>query len=480
MAPLTFADTHNMVTYLSKSDASEGFDQILDFLNASTIRYALTINPTIYVSCIKQFWSTTKLKTVNGVVQLQALIDDKKVFILEVIIRRDLHLEDAKGVKCLLNNEIFEELAGMGYEKPPPKLTFYKAYFALQWKFLIHTLIQCLSAKRTAWNEFSSTMASAIICLAIGRKFNFSKYIFESMVKNVDSSAKFMMYPRFIQVFLDNQVDDMTSHHTKYTSPVLTQNVFANMRGVGKGFSGNETPLFDTITPSTSEPQDQLFTPHDSLEQEPTHSSPHDSPLTGVNPPISEEGSLQLAEFMALCTTLQRKVDALEKDKLAQATKILSLKKRVEKLEKRRKSKPSVLRIGSATRISLVDETQRLDDDLIFDTTANLGGEEVVVKPVETGVSVALNVEVSAAEPAVTNISSLVTTDSVTITTVEPVSVAAKELTDTDMIMAEALAELRTSKPKVVTTVPILNFATTVTTTKPKAKGITIQEPSVT
>ncbi|GJY64452.1 hypothetical protein Tco_0465912 [Tanacetum coccineum] len=97
MATLTFADTHNMVAYLSKSDASEGFDQILDFLNASTIRYALTVNPTIYVSCIKQFWSTAKVKTVTGVVQLQALIDGKKVFVSEAIIRRDLHLEDAKG-----------------------------------------------------------------------------------------------------------------------------------------------------------------------------------------------------------------------------------------------------------------------------------------------------------------------------------------------------------------------------------------------
>ncbi|GJU25661.1 hypothetical protein Tco_1164282 [Tanacetum coccineum] len=225
-----------------------------------------------------------------------------------------------------------------------------------------------------------------------------------------------------------------------------------------------------TSAPSTSEPQDQPSTPHDSPEQEPTHSSPHDSPLTG------------------------NKVDALEKDKLAQATEILSLKKRVEKLEKRRKSKPSVLRrlrkiggmisdIDVDAEISLVDETQRLDDDLIFDTTADLGGEEVVVKPAETGVSPALDVEVSAAEPAVTTVSSLVTfftTDSVTITAVEPVSAAAKELTDNDMTMAEALAELKTSKPKVVTTVPILNSATTVTTTKPKAKGITIQEPSVT
>ncbi|GJV36901.1 hypothetical protein Tco_1409378 [Tanacetum coccineum] len=258
MAPLTFADTHNMVAYLSKSDASEGFDQILDFLNASTIRYALTVNPTIYVSCIKQFWSTTKVKTVNGVVQLQAIIDGKKVFVSEAIISRDLYLEDVEGVECLPNNEIFEELAKMGYEKPPPKLTFYKAFFAPQ------------------WNQVSDVL-------------------------------------RFIQVFLDNQIDDMTSHHTKYTSLALTQKVFANMRRVGKGFSRNETPLFDTMlvqpqtqadedvempvdeeqpattsAPSTSEPQEQPSTPHDSPEKEPTHSSPHDSPLTGVNLPRSE------------------------------------------------------------------------------------------------------------------------------------------------------------------------------------------------
>nr|GEX78877.1 hypothetical protein [Tanacetum cinerariifolium]GEY45129.1 hypothetical protein [Tanacetum cinerariifolium] len=35
---LTFADTHNMIAYLTKSDASEGFNQITDFLNASSIQ----------------------------------------------------------------------------------------------------------------------------------------------------------------------------------------------------------------------------------------------------------------------------------------------------------------------------------------------------------------------------------------------------------------------------------------------------------
>ncbi|GJS95275.1 hypothetical protein Tco_0802243 [Tanacetum coccineum] len=135
----------------------------------------LTVCPTCRISRWKVDNKTHKVyknipaKTVNGVVQLQALIDGKKVFVSEAIIRRDLHLEDVEGVECLPNNEIFEELARMGYEKPPPKLTFYKAFFAPQWKFLIHTLIQYLSAKRTAWNEFSSTMASAVICLATGR-----------------------------------------------------------------------------------------------------------------------------------------------------------------------------------------------------------------------------------------------------------------------------------------------------------------------
>nr|GEU53561.1 ribonuclease H-like domain, reverse transcriptase, RNA-dependent DNA polymerase [Tanacetum cinerariifolium] len=95
----------------------------------------------------------------------------------------------------------------IGYEKPPPKLTFYKVFFSEQWKFLIHTLVQCLSAK-TAWNEFSCSMASVAIYLAT--------------------------------VVMDHQADDMTTHNTRYTSPALTQKVFPNMMRVRKGFSAEE------------------------------------------------------------------------------------------------------------------------------------------------------------------------------------------------------------------------------------------------
>ncbi|GJW55858.1 hypothetical protein Tco_0099943 [Tanacetum coccineum] len=245
MTALQFADTYNLVALLSKPAKSEGFEQIVDFLNANPIRYALTINPTIYTSCIEQFWATVKAKTVNGEVQLQALVDGKKIIITESIVRRDLQLEDAKGIDCLPNATIFEQLTLMGYEKVSQKLTFYKAFFSPQWKFLIHTVLQCLSAKTTAWNEFSSTMASAIICLATNQKFNFSKYIFESMVKNLENvSGKFLMYPRFVQVFLEKQLEGMSNHKRIYVTPSRTKKIFRNMRRVEKGFSGSETHLF--------------------------------------------------------------------------------------------------------------------------------------------------------------------------------------------------------------------------------------------
>nr|GEV44876.1 hypothetical protein [Tanacetum cinerariifolium] len=111
MANLTFVDTHNMVVYLSKSDASVGFYQIVDFLNAQVIHYALMVNPTIYVSCIKQFWATASIKKVKDVAKIQALIDRKKVVITVNILHQDLRLDDADGVECLPTEEIFTELA---------------------------------------------------------------------------------------------------------------------------------------------------------------------------------------------------------------------------------------------------------------------------------------------------------------------------------------------------------------------------------
>ncbi|GKC23538.1 hypothetical protein Tco_1025688 [Tanacetum coccineum] len=128
MSDLKFANTHNLVAFLEKPIESEGFKETVDFLNANPIKYALTVNPIIYCSCVKQFWDTVKAKTVNGEVQLQALVDKKNVIIIESTIRRDLQLEDANGVNCLPNAAIFEELTLMGMVKNVDSMVKYWMY----------------------------------------------------------------------------------------------------------------------------------------------------------------------------------------------------------------------------------------------------------------------------------------------------------------------------------------------------------------
>ncbi|GJW98713.1 hypothetical protein Tco_0180521 [Tanacetum coccineum] len=105
-----------MVAYLQKSKGSEGFHQIVDFLNTCHIKYALIENPTIYVSLIEQFWQTATARTLeNGDMEITATIDGKVKIVSEASIRRHLKLEDSDGISDLPTTEIFEQLALIGY-----------------------------------------------------------------------------------------------------------------------------------------------------------------------------------------------------------------------------------------------------------------------------------------------------------------------------------------------------------------------------
>ncbi|GJV16539.1 hypothetical protein Tco_1361862 [Tanacetum coccineum] len=255
MADLKFVDQHNMVAYLEKSYENAEFHLIVDFLFTCTINYALTVSPTIYASYIEQFWNTATSKTVNYVKQIHAIVDGKAMVISESSMRSDLLFDDEDGITCLINDEIFENLALMGYEQLSTKLTFQKGSFSPQWKFLIHTILHCISSKSTCWNEFSTNLASAVICLAKGQKFIFSKLIFDGMLRNLDSK-KFLMYPRFLQLFLNNQLKDLPEPlNDTYETPCHTKKVFSNMARQSKSFSGKITPLFSSMLMQNQAPK---------------------------------------------------------------------------------------------------------------------------------------------------------------------------------------------------------------------------------
>nr|GEW69327.1 hypothetical protein [Tanacetum cinerariifolium] len=318
MSTLKFAEVHNLVAFLSKPTESKGFDQIVDFMNANPIQE----------------------------VQLQALVDRKKVIITESTVRRDLQLEDAEGVDCLPNAAIFEQLTLMG-------------------------------SKTTAWNEFSSTMASAIICLASNQKFNFSKYIFESMVKNFDNVKFFLMYPR-------------------------------------------KTKRKDTELPQTSGPttniayEDVNEEMDDSLVRAATTGSSLDAVQDSGGGPECQE---VMRDTIAKTRSENNKVLELENIKTTQALEIDILKRRVKKLEKKQslgenasKQERIIDDIDADEGITLVDETAKnqgrfndqQDAEMLFDVADDLRAlmeiksakpkvDKVVIQEPEQGASTYIN-----------------------------------------------------------------------------------------
>nr|GEV17603.1 reverse transcriptase domain-containing protein [Tanacetum cinerariifolium] len=206
-------------------------------------------------------------------------------------------------------------------------------------------------AKTTAWNEFNNTMASAIICLADNQKFNFSKYIFDNMVKSLVGGVKFYLFPRVLQVFLDKKVEGMTRHKELYIISSHTKKVFANLKTIGAGFSGVITPLFDTMMVQAS--ADMGDTPVE------THQTPN--------------------------------VLDLQEAKAAQANKIVTLKKKVTKLNKQRKSRSKGLmrlkKIGSCRRVKSPMEKDGLG------AQEDASKHERVIKEIDQNAEIALDDE---------------------------------------------------------------------------------------
>nr|GEX76485.1 hypothetical protein [Tanacetum cinerariifolium] len=244
--------------------------------------YASTVKPTVYVSHIRQFWSTARLETTEEGTKILATVDGILRTVTESSLRRNLKLKDEEGISSLPGAKLFENLTLMGYNiSPNPKFTFQKGQFSHQWKYLIHTIMQCLSPKSIGFNEFSSNIATALVCLATNRTFNFSKMIFDGMVKNVNNKvSKFLMYPRFLEICLRmSQFGQITHTHT-YVVPFHTRKLFTTLRVHSPSFSGRIVPLFDTMLVPRGEGSGTPTKPHHtpSLEAQQTSSTTPSSP----------------------------------------------------------------------------------------------------------------------------------------------------------------------------------------------------------
>ncbi|GJV75594.1 hypothetical protein Tco_1507178 [Tanacetum coccineum] len=437
-----------------KPKESNGFEEIIDFLNTSFVPYALTVNATIYTTCIEQFWTSAKVKTVNEERQIQALVDKNKVIITEMSIRSDLKLDDAEGTDCLPNATIFAEWERMVLRLHPGM------NLVALWHLLSYDLPQTKIL----------TSPSTLI---------------DNMVKNLEGGVTFLMYPRFMQVFMDKKVKGMSRHKGIYVIPSHIKKVFVNIKRPEKGFSGKVTPLFATMmVQATEEMGEDLAVPTDS-HSTPIHTQPSSSKPQNIKSRRKQRKDSGPTKPFPYEAINEEHVATPSCDPPQSALEIVSLTRRVKSLEKRRKSRTQgfkrLRKVGSTSRVessndvslgaqedaskqgrkiadldadaevTLVDETQEMNDDnLMFDTGVLEEQEKEVAEK-----------EVSAADP-VTTAGEVVTTANVEVTTANAPTTTIDELT-----LAQTLIEIKAAKPKAVT-----SAATTTTTTRPKARGV--------
>nr|GEV13728.1 retrovirus-related Pol polyprotein from transposon TNT 1-94 [Tanacetum cinerariifolium] len=265
------------------------FHQIVDFLSTCLINYALTVSPTIYASYVKQFWNTAISKTVNSVKQIHVIVDGKVVVISESSVRSDLLFNDEDSIACLINAEIFENLALMGYEQISTKLSFQKGSFSPQWKFLIHIILHCISSKSTAWNEFSTNLASSVICLAKAHIEQIlpspSTYQRKHRKTHKPRKAKKVNELPHTSVPLDIRADEAVHQEGTHVPRNYIGGTDAQTRFETSSKRSSDPPLSTGHTVGSEE--DKMEQETDLIDFVPP--TPYDSPLSGGHTPGSDE-----------------------------------------------------------------------------------------------------------------------------------------------------------------------------------------------
>ncbi|KAI3742283.1 hypothetical protein L1987_59963 [Smallanthus sonchifolius] len=271
-----FSTYHNLTSYLVKGNKSEGFDDMIDFLCRSKLHFALTVNPTIYISHMADFWNSASYSIEHGIPQIKAKVDGKDITVTEATLRKYLRLQDEGAANSYTKDEYMRTFVSIGYTGNQQDYTIEKALLGPPWKYLCHTLFQCISQKRSGWLQLSSGLASAVHGLVTAQNINFSHLIFEGLRYNLPEGAKqsFYMYPIFLQEIFNRELKDLSKTAIIYMIVSHKNNIFKSMRTVSKNSSEVNVPLLPTMlniqsiqgnssavpadtdpTPSTSKPE---------------------------------------------------------------------------------------------------------------------------------------------------------------------------------------------------------------------------------
>ncbi|GJR50460.1 putative ribonuclease H-like domain-containing protein [Tanacetum coccineum] len=288
---LSCSCSHN----IGRERGCEDFADILSYLDHSPLRYALTHDPpVVFDSWVTTFWATAIVRpNAAGSHDLVATIDGREVVVTESLIRTQLQFDNANGIFDMPINDILEGMRVIGYPTDRT-LTFLKIHLSPQWRFLVHTIMHCLSPKSGGWNQFPSSIATALICLSTGRVYNFARFILEGMIGNLKAKKqKNLMYPRFLQMIVALETADRTPRPTF----AFTRKMFANMKFKWEGQPIPLTPPMLAIAAAGDDAagSDDAANEDNAAVNEAAGSAaeaplvPHSTPVSPVQEPTPEQ-----------------------------------------------------------------------------------------------------------------------------------------------------------------------------------------------
>ncbi|KAF5805080.1 hypothetical protein HanXRQr2_Chr05g0204861 [Helianthus annuus] len=181
-------------------------------LNNYKIVHALKENPVVYEDLILEFWKTTKFEALGGEGNgsIEVVVQKKNIVVTEQMIREVLLFGDKETDPINHSPEVIEALLPrLTYEGTYPPLL--KKFVHPYWRLLMHMFIICMTENREGTDQLNITQYAAFISLITNQDYNYSKYVFEGMKRNITGvqKDKFMMYPRFLQIILNARYLDL-------------------------------------------------------------------------------------------------------------------------------------------------------------------------------------------------------------------------------------------------------------------------------
>nr|GEU71867.1 hypothetical protein [Tanacetum cinerariifolium] len=371
-----------MVAYLEKSDDNTEFHQIVDFLSSRSITYALTVSPTIYAFYIKQFWNTATSKTVNSVKQIHAIVDGKAVVISKSLVRSDLLFDDEDGITCLTNDEIFENLALIGYEPLSTKITIQKGNVTLLFNNMLvqKQAPECegLAIPPEPQPKPSILQPPAAPTLQSPTTYKRQRKTYKrrrTQKANVLPQTNVPQNLRADEVVNQEKGDrgiDTCGSPRRQETIAGTSTQTRSERVIKQP---NEPPLIEGHTYISGKGRLE-----ENIELTDTIDTSYDSPLTGGYTPGSDEGRITLAELIETYTTLSNRVTQLETElsttKVVYHKAFITLTNRVKKLESQLKQKRSSAVIYSSDEEGPSETTEHSrdddDDETLAETLLNI------------------------------------------------------------------------------------------------------------